>query len=273
MAPAAGREIGSNFRQRILSALVLGPLVLAAVYFGRPWLELVVAAAVAILVWEWTRLCQEGRFGMSGVILLFAALAFLTVASGWSNRTAVIGTALAGGAAAFGGPLLAGGRSPGFMLLGFGYIAIPCAALLWLRARPETGLDLVVLTMLATWAADSGAYLVGRAVGGPRLAPRISPKKTWSGFIGGLVVAAAVGGVYAIVRGGDPVAVAAVAMILGFFAAAGDLLESWVKRVFGAKDAGNLLPGHGGLLDRVDGLLLAAVAMAVLVICGWDLRA
>jgi phosphatidate cytidylyltransferase len=134
-----------------------------------------------------------------------------------------------------------------------------------LRADPEQGLALVLAFFAVVWATDIGAYLVGRSVGGPKLAPAISPNKTWSGAIGGFVCGIIAG--YAVARAMDvsygPVELVAMGALISVVSQIGDLIESWWKRHFGVKDSGSLIPGHGGILDRIDGVLLASpVAMA-----------
>ena len=157
---------------------------------------------------------------------------------------------------------------PGLFAAGLLYVAIAAASLLWLRADPISGRADVLFLLLIVWAGDIGAYLVGRWIGGPRLAPQISPGKTWSGAIGGLVVSV-VTGLLAAHFLATPVALwqpALVAVALGIVAQAGDLLESIVKRVLAVKDSGNLIPGHGGLFDRLDGVLAAAPVAALLAL-------
>lgn len=265
---ADGRR--ANLRRRILSAIILAPVVLAAILLGSPWFDLLVLAAAGVLAWEWSRLVEEGRFGAVGLLLLGAVLLGVGVSLVLSPGIGIATVAIAG-AILFGAAAALGAGRPAWIAAGLVYIALPCIAVLWLRARPATGLDLVLWLMLVTWAADTGAYVVGRSFGGPRLAPRISPGKTWSGFVGGLAAAAIVGGGYAALRGaGDPAAAASAGILLGLVAAGGDLLESATKRRFHVKDAGAIIPGHGGLLDRVDGLLLAILATAVLTFFGWE---
>jgi phosphatidate cytidylyltransferase len=146
---------------------------------------------------------------------------------------------------------------------GAAYILPAVAALLWLRAGPA-GFGAVLFVLCVVWASDIGAYLVGRLVGGAKLAPAISPGKTRSGAAGGLLAALAVGYAAARLDGGSVPAGMAAAAGLGIFAQAGDLLESALKRRFGVKDSGHIIPGHGGLLDRLDAVLLAAPAAALL---------
>ena len=140
-------------------------------------------------------------------------------------------------------------------------------ALLWLRADPAVGLGNVLFVMLVVWASDIGAYMVGRLIGGPKLAPSISPGKTRSGAVGGLVSAMLIGLIAAeMTNGGAPLRAALEAGLLGIASQSGDLLESAIKRRAGVKDSGWILPGHGGLLDRLDGLLTAAPLAAIMAL-------
>ena len=150
-------------------------------------------------------------------------------------------------------------RGGGMLILALGALIVLAAwALIWLRADAAAGRANVAFVVGVVWASDIGAYLAGRLIGGPRLAPQVSPGKTWSGAAGGLVAAAALGAVVGRLPG------AGVAAVLSVVAQAGDLAESVAKRRAGVKDSGALIPGHGGLLDRLDGLLAAAPAAALL---------
>ena len=210
-APASERRNGM-LPARLLSAVVMGPLALLAVYFGPPVFDAMVAAAALVLAFEWYRLCATDTGGM-----------------GRLQRTL-------------------------WLVAGFPYIVLPSAALVWLRADPTLGRETVFWLFALVWAADTGAYVCGRLIGGPRLAPRISPAKTWAGLLGAIVSAAIAGAVTATIIGYDgALPLAAVSAALGAVAQAGDLAESWVKRQFRVKDTGTLIPGHGGLMDRVDG--------------------
>ena len=148
-------------------------------------------------------------------------------------------------------------------MVGAAYIGPAVAALVWLRGLPD-GLAWVVFLAAIVWSGDIGAYFFGRTLGGPRLAPRISPGKTWSGALGGTACAVAAG----IVAGPHHrwVQAACLAVVLSVVAQLGDLLESAAKRYFGVKDSGRLIPGHGGLLDRLDGVLTAAPVAALLAL-------
>lgn len=144
---------------------------------------------------------------------------------------------------------------PGLLAAGVVYIGLPLLCLLWLRGA-SGGRESVLFLVLVIWATDIGAYLVGRLVGGKKLAPAVSPGKTWSGAAGGMVAALVVG---LLVPPGRPV----LALLLALACQAGDLLESGIKRHVGVKDSGRLIPGHGGLFDRLDGLLAAAPVAAI----------
>jgi phosphatidate cytidylyltransferase len=166
--------------------------------------------------------------------------------------------------------LTRGRASPALIGAGVPYIALATIALLWLRADPDFGRVNVLFVVLIVWTSDIGAYVTGRLLGGPRLAPAISPGKTWSGAIGALAAAAIAGlciaaGTGAMARGAFLTA-PLVAAGLSVVAQAGDLLESALKRQLGVKDSGRTIPGHGGLFDRLDGMLTAAPAAALLAV-------
>ena len=149
----------------------------------------------------------------------------------------------------------------GTSLLGVPYIGLPVIAMIWLRSDTDYGFSLIIYLFVIVWSVDIFAYLSGRSFGGPKLAPSISPKKTWSGFIGGVCAGTLAGVLFSQYLGNQnllPIAIMALA--IGIFSQMGDLFESVFKRHYNVKDASNLIPGHGGLFDRVDGLLFAACA-------------
>jgi phosphatidate cytidylyltransferase len=156
----------------------------------------------------------------------------------------------------------------GLLVVGAVWIAAACAGLLWVRGDPLVGRANLLFLMLLVWASDIGAYLVGRLVGGPKLAPRISPGKTWSGAAGGIAAAMLVGFAARLVlpTAAGPGWIAAMAGVLCVIGQLGDLAESWAKRHFGVKDSGTMIPGHGGLLDRLDALLAVAPFAALLAL-------
>lgn len=157
---------------------------------------------------------------------------------------------------------LTDGWGVGWVVAGFLYALLPALALLWLRDRAPQGLELVFWVFIVTWTTDIGAYFAGRAIGGPKLAPSISPNKTWAGLAGGMISAALAGWAwteYAML----PSSLIWLAPAFAAAAQGGDLFESWLKRRAGAKDSGSILPGHGGILDRLDGLVVVAVLTAL----------
>jgi phosphatidate cytidylyltransferase len=160
-------------------------------------------------------------------------------------------------------------RAPRMLACGTIWIVLAAAALLWVRADPMAGRPNLLFLILLIWASDIGGYLVGRLVGGARLAPLISPGKTWSGAAGGIAAALAVGwaAAWILPAGGTPAWIVTVALVLCIIGQLGDLAESWAKRRFGVKDSGSLIPGHGGLLDRLDALIAVAPFAALLAFC------
>jgi phosphatidate cytidylyltransferase len=203
---------------RALSAVVLGPLLLAAIWYGFPWLDLIAALAAPLMVSECLRL-SRGRPAMR-----FASIV---------------------------------------------YVLAALVALLWLRHQPALGRETILWIVCCTWATDIGAYVVGRSAGGTRLAPRISPGKTWSGLVGGMAWAAVGSAAFGYAFGlGQTMLLAVVGAFLAVVGQVGDLLESAMKRSAGVKDSGTLIPGHGGLLDRVDGLVAILLVVALVRLIG-----
>jgi phosphatidate cytidylyltransferase len=150
---------------------------------------------------------------------------------------------------------------PVWMVAAIGYTAVSLASLWLLRSTGDQGQEVVLWLFAVVWAADSGAYFCGRTIGGPKLAPKISPQKTWAGFFGALAASALVGFAAAVlVEKSSYFTLVALTIVTGGISQLGDLLESWVKRQFSVKDTSQLVPGHGGLFDRVDGLLMASLA-------------
>lgn len=240
--------------KRIISAAILAPLILLDIYAGGLWLDALMVLAAGLMGWEWARICGEGKIGIGGIIaigtLVGVPLAFAFGASQHAVIELILGAVAAGLAAWFSRP-----AQVRWIILGTLYIGFPCLAFLWLRNVPEEGRNLVFWLLAVVWATDIGAYFAGRGIGGPKLAPAISPNKTWAGLIGGALSAGLVGAVTAGLISSDATLLVVGGMILAVVAQGGDLLESWCKRHFGVKDSSHIIPGHGGILDRVDGLL------------------
>ena len=255
----------ANLTTRLLSALALAPLVLLVVYAGPPYLDVLLTIVSAALAWEWARLCGAGELDRSGYVVIVTVTAALAVAG--LREYAIAGWIVAAGA--MGSAVLAVQERkpyPFWYALGTVYIALTCTSLMWLREYPAEGRSLLFWLLFVVWATDSGAYAAGRTIGGPKLAPSISPNKTWAGLGGGMASAALVGTMAAWLLGlENPAGLALISALIAVIAQAGDLLESSLKRRFGAKESSNLIPGHGGLLDRLDGVLAAGLAVAALV--------
>ncbi|MBT3917126.1 MAG: phosphatidate cytidylyltransferase [Rhodospirillaceae bacterium] len=208
---------------RILSALVMAPLALAAMWFGFPYFELMVGGVGVLAALEWQRLIRSN------------------------------------------GPQQ---RNISWLLFGLLYIFVPCLILVWLRDIDGQGRQVVIWLFAIIWATDIGAYFSGKSIGGPKLAPTISPNKTWAGFFGGLFFAGLMGFIlnsYA-EPSFDMLEIFIASVALSIVGQLGDLLESWVKRTFEVKDSGSLIPGHGGVLDRIDAILLAIPVAGIIVL-------
>jgi len=254
-----------NIVVRTLTAAVVAPLTLAAAWYSVELFAVLVAAVAFKAAHEWTRLhgggWQDGQPAVFSVAPVTAVAALLLGGA----AALVIVLALAGATALW---VLAARRPRGrWAVAGILVIGLAVTAMLDLRLVEPGGRAVTLWLLVAIWAADIGAYLAGRAIGGPLLAPRISPRKTWAGLGGGIVVAALAGAVaaQALGDGSAVLALAIVAAVLAPVGQAGDLLMSLVKRAYGVKDYGAMLPGHGGVLDRIDSLLLVAPVAALVV--------
>jgi phosphatidate cytidylyltransferase len=229
-----------------------------------------VALISAGLSLEWLGFCQQRVFphrsNRAATLVLFAALPLSVMLTAWGAALPALGLLAA---ATVTGIAMAHGLSPSRPLaFGIPYLGLGAVALVWLRQSPAAGGANVIVLLLIIWASDIGAYAAGRAIGGPRLAPAISPGKTWSGAVGGLAAAATTGcAAAALLDNGAPSWRPAVfALLIGVIGQGGDLFESQLKRHFGVKDSGSMIPGHGGLLDRLDAVLTAAPAAALLAL-------
>jgi phosphatidate cytidylyltransferase len=253
--PASSR---GNLLLRIASAAVLAPLALGIAYVGGLPFALFWFAAALILLWEWTRLaCGDGRraaFAIGAASLAAAAGLLTFVGPGRLGTAALI--VLLGAIAAAG---LASSERRTWCSSGVLYAGVVLIAPIALRADAQVGFTALAFLFAVVWTTDIVAYFAGRALGGAKLAPTISPNKTWSGAVTGVLAAAAVGIAVAKAAGVDnALPIALVALMLSVVSQVGDLFESVVKRRFGVKNASGLIPGHGGLMDRLDGFLAAA---------------
>jgi phosphatidate cytidylyltransferase len=245
---------------RVISAVVLGLVALLLTWLGGPWFRLLVALGSAAVFYEWWGIVSPRAAPplRAAFIALFAVLlALLLLGSGASTlwlalAVAVLLAALAAAAV----------RSAGWVPGGIAYAVAPAIALALLRDVGTAGLTAILYLFAIVWATDIFAYFAGRRFGGPKLAPAISPGKTWSGALGGTVGGIIAGLAVTLAAGsGRLVLFAVLALVLSVVSQVGDLFESFLKRRFGVKDSGRLVPGHGGFMDRVDGLIAAAIAL------------
>ena len=217
MAASTASAAPARFRgllPRVVSAVILGPLLLAAVWIGFPWIDLVAAVAAPLMIGEWLRLTRRRPVARAGLIV---------------------------------------------------YSIAAVLALIWLRHQPAFGRETILWIVACVWSTDIGAYFIGSYAGGARLAPSISPSKTWSGLVGGASATAVVSALCGLAVGaGETVTLALAGVGIALVAQAGDLLESAQKWRAGVKDSGRLIPGHGGILDRIDGLIAALVFIALI---------
>ncbi|MEA2936281.1 MAG: phosphatidate cytidylyltransferase [Variibacter sp.] len=259
--PASGlrARVGGDLALRVVSALVLIPLALAAAFAGGvPFALFWLVAALAVL-WEWITLLSPGARApliVGGAALVGATLLVLLGYSPFALLVLLLGTIAAA--------LTAADRRS-WAAAGVPYAGAIVLAPLLLRIDEARGLLAIVLLFAVVWLTDIMAYFAGRLIGGPKLWPRVSPKKTWSGALAG-TAAAMIGGVAVASLGGAPRLwpVAIVCALLSAVSQGGDLFESALKRRVGAKDASQLIPGHGGVMDRLDGFVMAAACGALI---------
>jgi phosphatidate cytidylyltransferase len=257
-APAAAAGQGRNLLLRVAAALVLAPLTMAIAYAGGwPWAVLVTLAVIGLYV-EWLMIvgaAQQTRVVASGVVAL--AISGFCLAGGQIDASLLV---LALGLA---GVALLSPQRRAWTATGFIYAAAAEIASVLVRLDHAFGFAALMLILLVVWVTDIGGYFAGRGIGGPKLWPRVSPNKTWAGAIGGFAASVAVTAGFAAVGLGKTGPLLALGAVLSMASQLGDLFESAVKRRFGVKDSSHLIPGHGGLLDRLDGLVAAVVLAAI----------
>lgn len=236
------------------------PIVFGAVWLGGWFFAGLTALVAGLMYWEWQGLCGEkgptaivfALFCASGPVALFIVGSMSTLV-GLALMTLIV-------------VVLKREDRPAFLAVGFAYIGLACISLVFLRVF--AGMETVIWLGAVVVMTDTCAYFTGRTLGGPKLAPKISPKKTWSGLTGGIAGAAVVGGILAAVIDANIVSVSLVSGGLAVVAQIGDLAVSKAKRAFDVKDSGNIIPGHGGVLDRFDGVLSTSIAIALLSLAG-----
>ncbi|MEX2615981.1 MAG: phosphatidate cytidylyltransferase [Alphaproteobacteria bacterium] len=268
MARPSARPELSNLTIRVLSAAVILPLAVALVWLGAWYFILFIALLGAAMGWEYSRLCGAGTAIravmciMPGAAPVIMAVNGALSALGWVAVGVVLVAVVA---------VARGSREKLLLVTGSAYLGIAVLAITWLRLSLDMG-GLVLLWIVAVVVAtDVGAYFAGRGIGGPKLAPRVSPSKTWAGLLGGMFCAACAGwAVSRIGTGAASVFIAGAGAAFAIVAQVGDLAESAVKRHAGVKDSGTLIPGHGGILDRLDGFLAVAPAVALVTIAAGE---
>lgn len=260
---------------RLISALIMASVMISAIVFGG-WLLTVLVALMAIAgFYELLPLLQK-QWHKSVEYVGYAALVAACVLAGMISVAAGMVPVLIGCVLLVVLTLIAGEKggktAPIRVAAGLIYISIPLLSIIWLRKSGDVLTAdmpwlLLLMPMLAVWATDTGAYFSGRTIGGAKIAPKISPNKTWAGLIGGMIAAALVMGGMALYAQIDHAPVYFVlGAILAVIAQIGDFFESWLKRRAGVKDSGALIPGHGGVLDRIDGVLTALPCFALFVL-------
>lgn len=255
-AGSAAAAPANNLLLRAVSALVMAPLAIWVAWLGDwPFALFWCLAAIAVL-WEWVTLVVGPRYRL----MLSSCASAIAVAALVAWRDRAVTAILLVGLGALAATIFAPRERRFWITAGIGYAGAMLLAPLLLRADSTYGFPAIILLFAIVWSTDIFAYFAGRAIGGPKLAPAVSPKKTWSGAVAGalgaVVVAVAVAGLFGTLGKGT---IAVMALLLSMVAQIGDLFESWVKRRFGAKDASRLIPGHGGVMDRLDGFWAAAL--------------
>jgi phosphatidate cytidylyltransferase len=258
-APYFHRFDSANLRLRVISAVLIAPFVLLGVYLGGLAYGVLVTAAVTLGFYEWLRLVAPGLRAQSvGIACAFLVIVMMAGTFFSPAFGAMVGVVMT--LTLF---LFAAREQPeraGWMALGIPYMAGSGLALLALRATPDIGAALIFYLLVTVWSTDIGAFAAGRMIGGRRLAPSISPSKTWAGLLGGMALAVILGYLVAALCGArQPWVALILSPTLAVIAQMGDLFESHFKRRAGVKESGDLIPGHGGVLDRIDGLVFAGV--------------
>jgi phosphatidate cytidylyltransferase len=252
-APAKPR---SELLQRVVVGVILVIVAGVELWIGGFAFWVLLTVAALLMLSEFARLLKvsenERRMSMFALCIPLGLMCPLAAGASFLAAGALVGMTIA--------VQLVTRRWS--LAMGLLYVGIPTLALVWLRERPEDGMLLAFWSLSLVWATDIGAFFVGRAIGGPKVAPSISPNKTWAGLCGGMLAALVLGvGLHWLFA--LPVALVAASPVLALFAQVGDFFESWMKRRAGVKDSGTLLPGHGGVLDRLDGLVTSAPIAAL----------
>lgn len=258
---SAAAPARSGLGPRIVVGLFLAVVAITDIWIGGPAFTLMIAAGVILILWEWGAMhAISVPWRIVGALVLAAVSLISHMGLPQPALALLVGATLL--VAALSMLLRVSGKR--WLSTGLVYAGLPAIALIWLRNQPD-GFALVMWTMGLVWATDILAYFAGRAIGGPKIWPAISPNKTWAGLVGGMIGAGLFSLAFAAWREWPQpgIAMFALGAMLAVVAQAGDFFESWLKRRAGVKDSGRIFPGHGGVMDRVDGLVPVACIVAL----------
>lgn len=260
---APRKKTSSDLKPRLIAGAVMAIVALALAYAGPKPFALLILAVALIMCWEWGRVVRGEEYGAALLVHAVTVLAAGVLAAAGRPGYGVLVIAL--------GVLVLAALPlwPRRLMSAVGvlYVGLPAIAMLWLRGDEPLGLLAVLLIFVIVWGSDIGAFAAGRSIGGPKLWPRVSPKKTWSGFIGGLTAGLVGGALFALlVPGASSATLGLTGLALALVAQAGDLAESALKRGFGVKDSSAIIPGHGGVMDRADSTVAVSVVVAILAL-------
>lgn len=260
--PLSGRNfLASDLGKRVVSGVLIGAVALLMLYWSARSFALLMTLIAIAMSWEWGRIVRGGADTATAVNIVAIVAAATLTATGLAGLG--LATTLIGAIAV--AVLMFGTQTSALSGAGVLYTGVPIVALGWLREDEPLGFMAALFVILTVVVTDIAAYFVGRSVGGPKLWSQVSPNKTWSGLIGGITAAAIAGVLFHRLTGSGSVYwLAVLGFTLGLIAQAGDLAESALKRHFGIKDASGLIPGHGGFMDRMDGIVMAGIGAALI---------
>ncbi len=244
--------------KRTVTSLILAPMVIWCLFAGYPFIQLLALLAGALLSWEWAQMVPSVRGAFYAVLYTFVVTVAIFMGPSWPYFcTLAAGMVLAWYKAR-------GEARRNLLVLGVAYISIGIGSIMWLYEL--VGFGITFWFMLVVWSVDVGGLVVGCSLKGPKLAPRISPNKTWSGLIGGVLFAVCFGNIFCWYAGAGAQLLyyGTLAAVLAVVAQIGDLVESHIKRTLNLKDSSDLIPGHGGIFDRIDGMIFTAPLVYVL---------
>ena len=256
-------RLSSNLKLRLISGAVLATVAFLLTYAGPLPFALLILVCALVISWEWGRLVRGATFDLGFFLHAIGVTAAIVLAAAGYAALALAVLVITSITLV---PLHIG-RGARLSGLGVFYVGLPAVALLWLRSDEPFGFTAVLFVFAVVWASDTAAYAAGRSIGGPKLWPRVSPNKTWAGLAGALTAGAVAAAIFAVLEPEvGPLRLILLGVALALAAQAGDLAESALKRLFNLKDASDLIPGHGGFMDRMDSIVAAAVAAALLAL-------